>query len=75
MAPERDRTVIECETFIIGAGFSGIGLGIRLRQQGTTDFIIAEAEGGVGGTWWVNRYPGCACDGHVKFVFHFRLVF
>ncbi|MEN1728565.1 MAG: NAD(P)/FAD-dependent oxidoreductase [Pseudomonadota bacterium] len=62
MSAKPDHSVIECETFIIGAGFSGIGLGIRLRQQGSKDFIIAEAAGGVGGTWWVNRYPGCACD-------------
>ena len=47
---------------IIGAGFSGIGLGIRLRQAGIEHFRILEAESGVGGTWWLNRYPGCACD-------------
>jgi cation diffusion facilitator CzcD-associated flavoprotein CzcO len=47
---------------IIGAGFSGIGLGIQLRQAGIEDFIIIEQAEAVGGTWWVNRYPGCACD-------------
>ena len=47
---------------IIGAGFSGIGLAIRLKQAGISDFLILEAEAGVGGTWWLNRYPGCACD-------------
>ena len=47
---------------IIGAGFSGIGLAIRLKQAGIEDFLILEAESGVGGTWWLNRYPGCACD-------------
>ncbi|MFU8896910.1 MAG: flavin-containing monooxygenase, partial [Gammaproteobacteria bacterium] len=47
---------------IIGAGFSGLGLGIKLRAAGEEDFIILEAAAGVGGTWWVNRYPGCACD-------------
>lgn len=62
MAAESSSPPVDCETFIIGAGFSGIGLGIQLLQQGLNDFIIAEAEGGVGGTWWVNRYPGCACD-------------
>jgi len=62
MAAESSRPVINCETFIIGAGFSGIGLGMRLLQRGLDDFIIAEAEDGVGGTWWLNRYPGCACD-------------
>jgi cation diffusion facilitator CzcD-associated flavoprotein CzcO len=62
MAAESSAAPIDCETFIIGAGFSGIGLGIQLLRHGLSDFIIAEAEGGVGGTWWVNRYPGCACD-------------
>jgi cyclohexanone monooxygenase len=62
MAPDPATSVIHCETFIIGAGFSGIGLGIQLKRRGLDDFIIAEAEGGVGGTWWLNRYPGCACD-------------
>ena len=47
---------------IIGAGFSGLGLGIKLREAGEEDFVILEADAGVGGTWWVNRYPGCACD-------------
>lgn len=47
---------------IVGAGFSGIGMAIRLRQRGEEDFVIYEKEAGFGGTWWVNQYPGCACD-------------
>jgi len=47
---------------IIGAGFAGIGTAIRLRERGETSFRIFEKADGVGGTWWVNRYPGCACD-------------
>jgi cation diffusion facilitator CzcD-associated flavoprotein CzcO len=47
---------------IVGAGFSGIGMAIRLRQEGRQDFAIYDKTAGVGGTWWVNRYPGCACD-------------
>jgi cation diffusion facilitator CzcD-associated flavoprotein CzcO len=47
---------------VIGAGFSGIGAGIRLRQHGIDDFIIAERAASVGGTWRDNTYPGCACD-------------
>lgn len=47
---------------IIGAGFAGIGLGLRLLERGERDFLILEQASGVGGTWWVNRYPGCACD-------------
>lgn len=47
---------------IIGAGFAGLGTAIRLRQRGERNFRIFEKAGGVGGTWWTNRYPGCACD-------------
>ena len=47
---------------IVGAGFSGLGLGIKLREAGEEDFVILESAAGVGGTWWVNHYPGCACD-------------
>ncbi len=47
---------------IIGAGFSGLGLAIRLRQEGREDFVILERGREVGGTWRDNTYPGCACD-------------
>ena len=47
---------------IIGSGFSGLGMAIRLKQSGMNDFVVFEKEGGVGGTWRVNHYPGCACD-------------
>jgi cation diffusion facilitator CzcD-associated flavoprotein CzcO len=47
---------------IIGAGFAGIGAGIRLLQSGRTDFIILERASSIGGTWRDNSYPGCTCD-------------
>jgi cation diffusion facilitator CzcD-associated flavoprotein CzcO len=47
---------------IIGAGFSGLGMAIRLRQEGIEDFVVLERHADVGGTWWANTYPGCACD-------------
>ncbi|OUS27212.1 4-hydroxyacetophenone monooxygenase [Gammaproteobacteria bacterium 45_16_T64] len=47
---------------IIGSGFSGLGMAIKLKQSGENDFVVFEKEGGVGGTWRVNHYPGCACD-------------
>ena len=47
---------------IIGAGFGGLGAGVRLRQAGMTDFVILERAASVGGTWRDNSYPGCACD-------------
>lgn len=47
---------------IIGSGFSGLGMAIRLKQEGRHDFVVLERDAEVGGTWWVNTYPGCACD-------------
>jgi cation diffusion facilitator CzcD-associated flavoprotein CzcO len=47
---------------IVGAGFSGIGIGIKLDQAGFGDYLILEAGDGVGGTWYWNTYPGIAVD-------------
>ncbi|HZI39554.1 MAG TPA: NAD(P)/FAD-dependent oxidoreductase, partial [Acidimicrobiia bacterium] len=47
---------------IIGAGFAGLGMAIRLKQAGTCDFVILERAEDVGGTWRDNSYPGCAVD-------------
>jgi cation diffusion facilitator CzcD-associated flavoprotein CzcO len=47
---------------IIGSGFSGLGMAIRLLQEGTDDFVVLERASDVGGTWYFNSYPGCACD-------------
>jgi cation diffusion facilitator CzcD-associated flavoprotein CzcO len=47
---------------VIGAGFAGLGMAIRLRQQGMADFLVLERAADVGGTWRDNSYPGCACD-------------
>jgi cation diffusion facilitator CzcD-associated flavoprotein CzcO len=47
---------------IIGTGFSGIGMAIRLKQHGSDDFIIVDKAAEFGGTWRENTYPGCACD-------------
>eukprot|EP01031_Cornospumella_fuschlensis_P002486 gene2486-3108_t len=47
---------------IIGAGFGGLGLAIRLQQCGIEDFLILEKADDLGGTWRDNTYPGAACD-------------
>lgn len=47
---------------IVGAGFSGIAMGIRCRQEGLGPFLIVDKGEGVGGTWHENTYPGAACD-------------
>ncbi|MEU4233830.1 NAD(P)/FAD-dependent oxidoreductase [Nonomuraea sp. NPDC026600] len=47
---------------IIGAGFAGIGMAIKLKAAGHHDFVILEKAADLGGTWRDNTYPGCACD-------------
>ncbi len=45
---------------VLGAGFGGIAMGIKLKRAGY-DFTIYEKNDGVGGTWRDNSYPGAAC--------------
>lgn len=47
---------------IIGSGFAGIGMAIRLRRMGLSTFTVYEAAPELGGTWRDNTYPGAACD-------------
>jgi cation diffusion facilitator CzcD-associated flavoprotein CzcO len=47
---------------IVGTGFGGLGMGIRLKKAGIHDFVVLEQADGVGGTWRANQYPGAACD-------------
>ena len=47
---------------IIGAGFAGIGMAIRLKRAGIESFTMFERAGEIGGTWRDNTYPGAACD-------------
>ncbi len=47
---------------IIGSGFGGLGLAIRLKRAGIESFTILEKAATLGGTWRDNTYPGAACD-------------
>jgi cation diffusion facilitator CzcD-associated flavoprotein CzcO len=47
---------------IVGSGFAGLGMAIRLKRAGIESFTVLEKGADVGGTWRENRYPGCACD-------------
>lgn len=51
----------EFDAVIVGAGFAGLYMLHRLREQGLNARIL-EAGDGVGGTWYWNRYPGARCD-------------
>jgi cation diffusion facilitator CzcD-associated flavoprotein CzcO len=50
------------EVAVIGTGFAGLGMAIRLEQEGISDYVVFERAGEVGGTWRENHYPGCCCD-------------
>lgn len=50
------------DAVIVGAGFAGIGAAIQLKRSGIEDFVILDREDDLGGTWYVNHYPGLAVD-------------
>ncbi len=50
------------DAVIVGAGFAGIGAAIQLKRLGIENFVILDREDDLGGTWYVNHYPGLAVD-------------
>jgi cation diffusion facilitator CzcD-associated flavoprotein CzcO len=59
---EDEARVRHVRVAILGTGFSGLGMAIRLKQRGQEDFVVIERAADIGGTWRDNTYPGCACD-------------
>ncbi|MFJ5149660.1 flavin-containing monooxygenase, partial [Glutamicibacter sp. NPDC088455] len=51
----------DLDAIVVGAGFSGLYMLHRLREQGLTVRVF-ERGTAVGGTWYWNRYPGLQCD-------------
>jgi len=47
---------------IVGAGLGGLCAAIKLKEAGTTNFLVFERNAKVGGVWHENKYPGCCCD-------------
>jgi cation diffusion facilitator CzcD-associated flavoprotein CzcO len=47
---------------VIGTGFAGVGMAVRLRAMNMRNFVVLEQADGLGGTWRDNHYPGAACD-------------
>ncbi|MDJ0395416.1 NAD(P)/FAD-dependent oxidoreductase [Rhodococcus sp. G-MC3] len=48
---------------VVGAGFAGIAAATKiLADDPSSDVLVIERAGDVGGTWRDNTYPGCACD-------------
>jgi cation diffusion facilitator CzcD-associated flavoprotein CzcO len=59
---ERAPVADEVEVAIIGAGLAGVVLGAELRVAGVQRIRLIDKAGGIGGTWYWNRYPGLFCD-------------
>jgi len=58
----REAISDEVDVAIVGAGMSGVVAGAHLRKAGVKRIRIIDQAGGVGGTWYWNRYPGAMCD-------------
>lgn len=56
-----DQMLAGFRAVIIGAGVSGLGMAIKMREAGIP-FVIFEKNKTVGGTWLENSYPGCGVD-------------
>ncbi len=50
------------DVVIVGSGYSGVCIAIKLKEAGLNNFTILEKEDELGGTWYINTYPGAACD-------------
>src|ERR1700704_6931402 len=59
---QRASVKADFDAVIIGAGFSGMYMLHSLRDKLDLNVTVFEAGGGVGGTWYWNRYPGARCD-------------
>jgi cation diffusion facilitator CzcD-associated flavoprotein CzcO len=55
------RSATDVDVLVVGAGVTGIYQLYRAREAGFSVQLV-EAGGGVGGTWFWNRYPGCRFD-------------
>jgi cation diffusion facilitator CzcD-associated flavoprotein CzcO len=60
---DTDQTLpTHVRTLVVGAGFGGLAMAIKLQERGLGDFLVVERGSDVGGTWRDNTYPGAACD-------------
>jgi cation diffusion facilitator CzcD-associated flavoprotein CzcO len=59
---ERDPRSDEVDVVIVGGGIAGVLAGANLRKAGIERIRIVDQAGGIGGTWYWNRYPGVMCD-------------
>ena len=56
-----DQRTTDTDVLVVGAGITGVYQLYRAREMGFSAQLV-EAGGGVGGTWYWNRYPGARFD-------------
>ncbi|MBT6117165.1 MAG: NAD(P)/FAD-dependent oxidoreductase, partial [Rhodospirillaceae bacterium] len=61
MAARKNGAADRFDVVIVGAGFAGMYMLHKTRRLGLSAVVLDRA-GGVGGTWYWNRYPGARCD-------------
>ncbi|MHB8665545.1 MAG: flavin-containing monooxygenase [Acidimicrobiales bacterium] len=59
---EREPVMDDVDVVIVGGGIAGVLAGAQLRMAGIERIRIVDKAGGIGGTWYWNRYPGVMCD-------------
>src|ERR1700733_10937232 len=59
---KKSRTDADFDAVVIGAGFGGIYMLHKLRNELGLKARAFEKGGGIGGTWYFNRYPGAKSD-------------
>src|SRR5579872_7017814 len=59
---ERAPVADDVDVVIVGGGIAGVCAGAQLRKAGIERIRIIDQAGGIGGTWYWNRYPGVMCD-------------
>lgn len=59
--PVSAETLSRYHVLVIGAGYSGLAMAIKLKEAGIP-FTVIEKNDDVGGTWYENSYPGVAVD-------------
>ena len=62
MAAIGTETTRRLDALVVGAGFGGIYMLHKLRNDLGLDAVAIDKAGGVGGTWYWNKYPGALSD-------------